>query len=91
MTLPGVATGSRIFKPLSGRRAAAGARLAASLSAERSPLLRRSTSPRSPGMLLSTACRSITWSPSTTPSRNPPLASKPTIFMSHSLTGGGAL
>src|SRR5213593_2871766 len=84
MILPGAATGRAYLSPLSGRRALAGARLAASLSGARSPLLRRRHSPRSLGMLLSTAWRSITWSPSTTPKCKPPLASKPTIFMRHS-------
>ena len=40
------------------------------------------TSPRSAGRLASTACRSMTVSPSTTPRRKPLFASKPTIFMS---------
>src|SRR6185437_1612065 len=81
MILPGRATGSPNLNPARGRRAEAGAFLARSASALRSPLLRRKTSPRSPGSAASTACRSMTASPSTTPSRKPLFASKPTIFM----------
>src|SRR5262249_37018039 len=91
MTLPGVATGKPYFSPLSGRRAAAPARLAASLSPGRSPWYRFSISPRSLGMLLSIACRSITSSPSTTPRCNAPLASKLTIFMNTPLTWSAPL
>src|SRR6185503_10580433 len=43
---------------------------------------RRRTSARSPGTFASTACRSTTLSPSTTPSRTLLFASNPTIFMS---------
>src|SRR5262249_50224339 len=81
ITFPGVATGKAYFRPASGRRAAAGARLAASLSADRSPLWRRRHSPRAVGGLFSAARRAITPSPPTTPRCSPPLASKPTIFM----------
>ena len=49
MILPGRATGSANFNPASGRRAEAGAFLARSASGFRSPLPRRSTSPRSVG------------------------------------------
>ena len=74
-------TGRPNFKPLSGLRALAGAFLARSPRALRSPLLWASTSARFVGTLASTACRSITLSPSTTPRRNPSLDSNPTIFM----------
>src|ERR1700691_3115528 len=46
-----------------------------------SPLFFLSHSPRSAGTLLSTACRSTTWSPSTTPRCGPPCPSNATIFM----------
>ena len=82
--MPGRATGRPNFSPLSGRRAEAGARFAMSPSGVRSPLLAASAAPRSAGTLASTACRSTTWSPSTMPSRNPPSASNPTIFMGRS-------
>src|SRR5450759_2134175 len=81
MILPGFATGKPNFNPASGRRAEAGARRARSARALRSPLLRRKASPRSLGAAVSTACRSMTASPSTTPSRKPLFASKPTIFI----------
>src|SRR5262245_10108245 len=74
-------TGSPNFKPFIGLRALAGAFLARSPSALRSPLLWASTSARFDGTFASTACRSITLSPSTTPRRNPSLDSNPTIFM----------
>src|SRR5215510_5341962 len=74
-------TGRPNFRPASGLRALAGAFFARSPRGFRSPLLWASTSARFDGTLASTACRSITLSPSTTPNRNPSLDSNPTIFM----------
>ena len=53
-------TGLRLERQTACVREKALALLAASLSADRSPLLRRRHSPRSLGMDLSTACRSMT-------------------------------
>src|SRR5262249_33957979 len=58
-----------------------GAFLARSASGLRSPWVCASTSARFTGSFASTACRSITLSPSTTPRRSPSLVSKPMIFM----------
>src|SRR5262245_7311851 len=82
MILPGCATGSAYFNPSRGRRADAGAFFARAPIEVRSPLFRRRTSARSPGTFASTACRSMTLSPSTTPSRTLLFASNPTIFIS---------
>src|SRR5262245_2806659 len=81
MFFGGRATGRPNFRPWSGLRALAGAFLARSPRGLRSPLLWASTSARFDGTFASTACRSITLSPSTTPRRNPSLVSNPTIFM----------
>src|SRR4051812_16452607 len=79
MLFGGRATGRPNFNPFIGLRALAGAFLARSPRALRSPLA--STSVRLVGTLASTACRSMTLSPSTTPRRNPSFDSNPTIFM----------
>src|SRR5262245_34927626 len=81
MILPGRPTGSAYLRPASGRRADAGARLARSLADDRSPLVAASSAPRSDGTLGSAACRSTTWSPSTTPRCRPAGVSKLTIFI----------
>src|ERR1700741_3099239 len=81
MFFGGRATGRPHFKPFRGLPAPAGALLAIKPRALRSPLLCASTSARFDGTFASTACRSITLSPSTTPKRNPSLDSNPTIFM----------
>src|SRR6195256_4892221 len=81
MILPGRPTGMAYLRPLSGRRAEAGARPARPLIPERSPLAPASSAPRSVGTLGSAACGSTTWSPSTTPSRRPVGDSKLTIFI----------
>src|SRR3977135_4337177 len=81
MILPGRPTGMAYLRPLSGRRADAGARPASPLMPDRSPLAPASSAPRSDGTLGSAACRSTTWSPSTTPSRRPVGDSKLTIFI----------
>src|SRR3954454_23035726 len=81
MILPGRPTGRAYLRPLSGRRADAGARPARLFTPDRSPLVLASSAPRSVGTLGSAACRSMTWSPSTTPSRRPVGDSKLTIFI----------
>src|SRR4029078_11854047 len=82
MIFPRCATGSAYFSPSRGRRADAGAFFARAPIDERSPLLGHRTSARSPLRFASTACRSMTLSPSPTPSRTLLFASNPTIFMS---------
>src|SRR5882757_2697458 len=81
MILPGRPTGRAYLRPLSGRRADAGARPARLLMPDRSPFAPARSAPRSVGTLGSAACRSTTWSPSTTPSRRPVGDSKLTIFI----------
>src|SRR5689334_2352930 len=88
MILPGRPTGNAYLMPASGRRAEDGARLTRSLTAPRSPLVDASSAPRSFGTLASAACRSITESPSTTPSRRPAGDSKLRIFIVVLVLGG---
>src|SRR3979409_510024 len=81
MILPGRPTGRAYLRPLSGRRADAGARPARFLIPDRSPLAPASSAPRSDGTLASSSSVSTACWPATPPSLRPVGDSKLTIFI----------